>query len=394
MENYGKKLSYPKTFTKKTSKKKTKNGVKEYTYYTCKFVDPTIGKTVYLSAKRRCDCEAKAKQYVDRVNSGISNDKDTTFAAQKKQFLEIKKPTWSKTIYIQRKSLLRHFSEFDARDVADITSQDVRSVLAQMAQGIGMTDHKPAAHSYLKACRSTLLQMWDFLLEKNLVQRNVVSLAKLPLSWGKVSNGRKPLSDEQIQWVRETDDPCQTLAMIMTFAGLRPSEACALYGRNVMLNRDSYEDSTSNYIEITHSMDLPEGRLKKDTKTPAGKRRVPMCKILWEYLRALPECPSAAFYCFPDDTVPMTRDRLDDLWQKYRYRLVRKYGLEDFTADTFTPYQCRHTFCTLCFEAGIDAQQTAELMGHANLRITEEVYTHLREEHRRAELPKIEKLGA
>ena len=43
---------------------------------------------------------------------------------------------------------------------------------------------------------------------------------------------------------------------------------------------------------------------------------------------------------------------------------------------TFTPHTLRHTYCTRMAENGIDVKVLQEIMGHANITITMQVYNH------------------
>ncbi len=45
--------------------------------------------------------------------------------------------------------------------------------------------------------------------------------------------------------------------------------------------------------------------------------------------------------------------------------------------EPFTPHQLRHTFITMCHEAGVDVKVTQEIAGHADIHTTLMIYTHL-----------------
>ena len=48
-----------------------------------------------------------------------------------------------------------------------------------------------------------------------------------------------------------------------------------------------------------------------------------------------------------------------------------------------TPHCFRHSFATICYEAGIDPRQAAEIFGDTP-QVLEAVYTHLRDGHKRS----------
>lgn len=45
--------------------------------------------------------------------------------------------------------------------------------------------------------------------------------------------------------------------------------------------------------------------------------------------------------------------------------------------ESFTPYDCRHTFATLAKRSGVDPQTLRRMLGHASLQTTDKYYTHL-----------------
>ena len=57
----------------------------------------------------------------------------------------------------------------------------------------------------------------------------------------------------------------------------------------------------------------------------------------------------------------------------YRNALIPPYLL----ADDFVPYCLRHTYCTDLCKADVDVRTAQKLMGHANISITADIYTHV-----------------
>ena len=57
----------------------------------------------------------------------------------------------------------------------------------------------------------------------------------------------------------------------------------------------------------------------------------------------------------------------------YRNELIPPFPL----ADDFVPYDLRHTYCTNLARAGVDIRVAKKLMGHANISITADIYTHV-----------------
>ena len=58
------------------------------------------------------------------------------------------------------------------------------------------------------------------------------------------------------------------------------------------------------------------------------------------------------------------------------------------------PHQLRHEFATICLDAGLDAADTQEIMGHASISTTQAVYQHITDSRRTRSFDKLEKFVA
>ena len=54
------------------------------------------------------------------------------------------------------------------------------------------------------------------------------------------------------------------------------------------------------------------------------------------------------------------------------------YAYQKESGVTATPHQLRHAYATMLYEAGIDEKLAQELMGHADISTTKNIYTHIR----------------
>ena len=57
----------------------------------------------------------------------------------------------------------------------------------------------------------------------------------------------------------------------------------------------------------------------------------------------------------------------------YRNKLIPPYPL----ADDIVQYCLRHTYCTNLAKKGIDIRTAQKLMGHTDIRMTANIYTHI-----------------
>ena len=73
------------------------------------------------------------------------------------------------------------------------------------------------------------------------------------------------------------------------------------------------------------------------------------------------------------DGKPKVAMHLENYMRGMRRKYVKKHGN---TLPSVTPHVLRHTFCTNMQQAGIDVKSLQYLMGHSNVSVTLDVYTH------------------
>ena len=77
-------------------------------------------------------------------------------------------------------------------------------------------------------------------------------------------------------------------------------------------------------------------------------------------------------------------------WQHYFKRAVQKYNsTHRLQLPTISPHICRHTYCSKMARARMNPKALQYLMGHAEISVTMNVYTHLGEDDAREEMIKI-----
>lgn len=55
----------------------------------------------------------------------------------------------------------------------------------------------------------------------------------------------------------------------------------------------------------------------------------------------------------------------------------------------FTPYDLRHTYCTMLYDADVDVKTAQYLMGHKTLDMTMRIYTHLSKQKQQRSYDKL-----
>jgi integrase len=180
-------------------------------------------------------------------------------------------------------------------------------------------------------------------------------------------------------------------AMLMMLSGLRRGEATALQWNDI--------DFTDNKISVTKSYNFKT----KEFKTPKnGKSRVvSVPQILIDYLKTLPR--KSLFVLTNANGRMMTEDSWKRLYQSYMHDMNIEYGYNGDAPNKyapikipmmitpFTPHELRHTFCTIMYEAGIDALTAMEQLGHSDIKTTLSIYTHLSTKQKENDIQKLDK---
>lgn len=65
-------------------------------------------------------------------------------------------------------------------------------------------------------------------------------------------------------------------------------------------------------------------------------------------------------------------------WEKYFQHICEKYNkIYKEELPKITPHVCRHTFCSNMAKSGMNPKVLQEIMGHSDISVTLDTYTHL-----------------
>lgn len=167
---------------------------------------------------------------------------------------------------------------------------------------------------------------------------------------------------------------------LMFYMGLRPGEARGLQWGDI--------DWAKKTVHIQRDIDYKDGGKAGSLKTEKSNRTVPLPEPLQDLLsnfRGLPD----VFIVRGKKGGALAKTSAERLWVQLMLncRMVEpveesKYRATDIRSKyraIITPHTLRHNYATVCWENGIDAYTTMRLMGHASIKTTLDIYTHLNE---------------
>ena len=337
-------------------------------------------KTVYGKTPKEAKLAADALRERLRKGVNIVHDLDT-FEDWGNKWLESRKKSVSEAIFNSNKCRLAYFTdEIGNIPLKKINPYDVQKVIDELAQRNPHTG-KPTARQTLGYIRNIAINVFDFAIENRATEYNPAKYTKLPQNAPKKK--RRALSETERQRVMDFPHRAQTPAMIAMLSGLRRGETTALLWKDI--------DFKKGVIHVMKSYDFKAKRLK-DTKTEAGMRTVPMPKALSDYLRKQPI--TSPYVVTSARGHMMTSDAWRKLWESYLCDLNVAYGFPNqdvskhnphglpMMIEPFTMHCLRHTYCTMLYESGIDVLVAKELMGHADIKTTIAIYTHLSQQRK------------
>ena len=182
---------------------------------------------------------------------------------------------------------------------------------------------------------------------------------------------------------------------ILFHTGMRISEFCGLTVKDI--------DMKERKINIDHQLirwsDMQYGI--ESTKTNAGTRQLPMTEDVYQCFKAILEKREKrkiepvidgyrGFLYIDKNGMPMVGMH----WEKYFQHAQEKYNsLFKIPLPKITPHVCRHTYCSNMAKAGMNPKTLQYLMGHSDIGVTLNIYTHLKFDDARDEVEKMMKNG-
>ena len=187
--------------------------------------------------------------------------------------------------------------------------------------------------------------------------------------------------------------------LIMLLCGLRRGEMMALCWKDIDLVAKTI---TVRQVAVIKSNQVT---IEQRAKTDAGLRTLPICQVLFDALSSVPEAKRDGFVCLSAKGAMLTESAVDrglSTFSRVLERILngepesqrgRRTDLEKKRAKesskenekgrklfSFTAHDLRHTFATALYDAGVPVKAAQYFLGHADIRITLDLYTHLSKE--------------
>lgn len=178
---------------------------------------------------------------------------------------------------------------------------------------------------------------------------------------------------------------------ILFYTGLRISEFCGLTISDIEFDKKRIR--VNHQLQRTSHMEY----VIEKPKTESGVRYIPMTEEVEKCFRSIianrekpqiePIIEGYTGFLFLDkNDMPLVAMH----WEKYMQHILQKYNsIYRVQMPKVTPHVCRHTFCSNMAKSGMNPKTLQYIMGHSDISVTLNVYTHFTFEDALTEMEKI-----
>lgn len=257
-----------------------------------------------------------------------------------------------------RPACRRAKEHFGNTSISQIKAPDIKKFISAFARtGPGQTSRaqKTVANQLL-----VVSLVMGYAAENGEIEFNPCANVSIPRDLSK--DRREAASPEDEAKVKASAD-VWLLPYLILYTGLRKGEALALTYDDI--------DHKNGVIRVTKSVYHESTSPKiKSPKTAAGIREMP---ILAPLRSKLPKRGNGYIFSTDGGKTPLKHDVYNTMWERY----AKETGIQ------CTAHQLRHSYATMLFECGIDVKDAQDLLGHATASMTQDIYTHIRDDHRK-----------
>ena len=281
---------------------------------------------------------------------------------------------------------------FNGKKISQVKTSDAKLFLIKLQQD-------GRRYSTIKTVRGVLRPAFQMAVDDDVLRKNPFGF-ELATVVVNDSVTREAITRKQmrqfLKFVHDDNVYCKyyEVVYILFHTGMRISEFCGLTLKDL--------DMKKRIINIDHQLQrTSDMRLViESTKTNAGTRKLPMSEDVFRCFQAIIEDREAPRYervvdgytgfLFTDkEGLPLVAMH----WEHRFNHMVKRYNdIYRVQMPNITPHVCRHTYCSNMAKSGMNPKTLQYLMGHSDIGVTLNTYTHLGLEDAVDELKRVEEL--
>lgn len=280
---------------------------------------------------------------------------------------------------------------FGDTKISRVKTSDAKLFLIKLQQEDGR------GYSSVKTIRGVLRPAFQMAVDDDVLNKNPFGFQLA----GVVVNDsvtREAITKEQmnkfLKFVHDDNVYCKyyEVIYILFHTGMRISEFCGLTISDI--------DLANNIVNIDHQLQRTSDMkyILDTTKTDAGTRKLPITQDVADCFRAILEDRKKPRYekMIKGHTGFLFLDKNGNPevamhWQHRLNHVVKRYNdIYRVQMPNITPHVCRHTYCSNMAKSGMNPKTLQYLMGHSDISVTMNTYTHWGLEDAADELKKME----
>lgn len=306
--------------------------------------------------------------------------------------------------YVSLKTGVRHSTETGYKTVINILKKD--SFGSRRIDKIKLSDAKAwliklqkidgRGYSSIHSIRGVLRPAFQMAENDDLIRKNPFQfeLASVIVNDSVTREAiTRKQQREYLKFVQEDKHFCRYYEgiYILFHTGLRISEFCGLTVSDIEFKEKRIR--VNHQLQRTSKMQY----IIQAPKTESGVRYVPMTDEVAECFKKIisnrvspkiePEIDGYSGFLYLDkNDMPMVALH----WEKYMQHIREKYNsIYRVQMPTVTPHVCRHTFCSNMAKSGMNPKTLQYIMGHSDISVTLNTYTHVGFEDAESELKRV-----
>jgi len=302
---------------------------------------------------------------------------------------------------VELECAVRHLKNyFGNQDCTLIKKLDVEEFVTNESQKNNPNTGKPFSKRLIKEHINIGRRIYEFALDNEIIDCHNPFLKK-PRKISGMENTRTPIDETQKDLVLRVYCRTQIAALIMLFCGLRRGEIIPLEWSDIdFINKQIAVTKSAERIDTNRFAIKPHTKNGKDRYVPIPDNIIPYLKL--EKFNS----ENDLIYSQKSGKIH-TVSSWKSNWNSYQKQLNYQYycdtmkqlgrtpkhinaptGIPELL-ERFTAHQLRHTYCTMLYLAGVDILTASKLMGHSDVKITLDIYTHLDEKYKRLNIDKF-----
>ena len=280
---------------------------------------------------------------------------------------------------------------FDKKTIRSVKTSDAKLFLIKLQQEDGK------CYSSIHTIRGVLHPAFQMAVDDDILVKNPFGFQLAGVLVNDAVTREAITKDQMRKFLKFVHDDvvyCKyyEVVYILFHTGMRISEFYGLTLKDI--------DLENRTVNIDHQLQRTSDMryIIETTKTNAGTRVLPITEDVAQLFQAIIEDRNApkveksidgysGFLFYDDKGMPLVAMH----WQHRFNHMVGRYNdIYRVQMPNITPHVCRHTYCSNMAKSGMNPKTLQYLMGHSDISVTMNVYTHIGFDDAEEELKRME----